>query len=291
MQYVIMDLEWNNAYNKAEHCFFNEVIEIGAVMLDETLEKIDEFRMFIKAKISKKLHTRVINLTHIQNEDIAGGKPFKTVMSEFSQWLGDSDTVVLTWGDTDLRVLIENFKFFEGLPYIPFLRKYANLQEYIQKYLNWPGNKQIGLSPAVEELNIDAHGLDQDRALTDSILSARCMKSIFDKEDFSPFVRVCNQEFYDRLLFKPYYISNLKSPLIDRKKLLCYCDECQKELTRTTQWEFKNQAFRAEFYCESCNKKFKYNVRFKKRYDSVSVRQTLLPAEPPQEESVCNTEQ
>lgn len=35
MQYIVMDLEWNNVYSIKRGGFMNEVIEIGAVRLDE----------------------------------------------------------------------------------------------------------------------------------------------------------------------------------------------------------------------------------------------------------------
>ena len=36
MNFVIFDLEWNNAYNYKAQTGMNEIIEIGAVMLDGT---------------------------------------------------------------------------------------------------------------------------------------------------------------------------------------------------------------------------------------------------------------
>lgn len=37
MSYVILDLEWNGSYSKVLHKFVNEIIEIGAVKLDDEL--------------------------------------------------------------------------------------------------------------------------------------------------------------------------------------------------------------------------------------------------------------
>ena len=50
MQFVVMDLEWNNTYCKKKKGFLNEIIEIGAVKLDENLNQVDTFSLFIKAK-------------------------------------------------------------------------------------------------------------------------------------------------------------------------------------------------------------------------------------------------
>ena len=108
MNYIIVDLEWNNTYCKKKNGFLNEIIEIGAVKLDENLQTVDTFSMFIKAQLGKKLHTRVKELTNITNDDISGGTPFSQAMALFRKWSSGEDNVILTWGDTDVRVLVEN---------------------------------------------------------------------------------------------------------------------------------------------------------------------------------------
>ena len=64
MYYIFLDLEWNNAYSKIHHRFVNEIIEIGAVKLDENLNECGRFDVFVKSRITKKLATRFKNLTN-----------------------------------------------------------------------------------------------------------------------------------------------------------------------------------------------------------------------------------
>ncbi len=49
VNYIIMDLEWNNTYCKKKKGFMNEIIEIGAVKLNSNLDIVDTFSVFIKA--------------------------------------------------------------------------------------------------------------------------------------------------------------------------------------------------------------------------------------------------
>ena len=63
MQYIILDLEWNTAFDKRRKEFVNEIIEFGAVKLDEHLEEVDTFSSFVKPVIEKKLTSRVRKLT------------------------------------------------------------------------------------------------------------------------------------------------------------------------------------------------------------------------------------
>lgn len=43
MQYIVADLEWNGAFSKKAHGYFNEIIEIGAVKLDSQLQPAGGF--------------------------------------------------------------------------------------------------------------------------------------------------------------------------------------------------------------------------------------------------------
>ena len=65
MNFIIFDLEWNNAYNYKLKRGMNEIIEIGAVKLDENLDVVDTFKQLIKPQLSRKLGSRFKNLTHI----------------------------------------------------------------------------------------------------------------------------------------------------------------------------------------------------------------------------------
>ena len=226
MNYIIMDLEWNNTYCKKKKGFINEIIEIGAVKLDEELNQVDTFSLFIKAQLGKKLHTRVKELTNISNDDISTGTPFSQAMSEFRKWSAGENNVVLTWGDTDVRVLVENFRYFNGINFVPFLKNYVNLQNYTQAFLNISKADQIGLSTAAEKLNINTEQYSLHRAIDDSFLTADIFRKIFNKQMIISYTHACDNAFYLKLSFKPKVITDINSPLIDRSKMKCLCDVC-----------------------------------------------------------------
>ena len=140
-----MDLEWNNTYAKKADGYINEIIEIGAVKLDDELETVDTFSCIIRSQIGKKLRGSVKRLTHLTNDDISTGVPFTKAFSVFRKWVGTSETVVLTWGDGDIRVLIDNYKYLNGIRTIPFLSYYCDLQKYYQTKFKCDRSKQTGL--------------------------------------------------------------------------------------------------------------------------------------------------
>lgn len=101
MQFIIMDLEWNNAYCKKLKGYINEIIEFGACKVDKDFNVIDEFSVIVKAQVGKKLQGRVKALTHITNEDISNGVPFLkpfqcseigSVTMKMCSFLGETET-------------------------------------------------------------------------------------------------------------------------------------------------------------------------------------------------------
>lgn len=68
MYYVVMDLEWNNSFVKSTQKFINEIIEIGAVKLDEDLNAVGTFSEIIKPVISRKLRSRIKILRILQTK-------------------------------------------------------------------------------------------------------------------------------------------------------------------------------------------------------------------------------
>ncbi len=277
MNYIIMDLEWNNAYCKKKSGFLNEIIEIGAVKLDSSLNVVDTFSMFVKAQLGKKLHSRVKELTNITNDDISKGTPFSQAMSMFRKWSSGSDNVVLTWGDTDIRVMIENFKYFNGISFIPFLSNYVNLQKYAQAFMNISKAEQIGLSAAAEKLEIDLSAYSLHRALDDSILTADIFKKIYNRHMLQSYMLVCDSSFYSKITFKPKVITDINSPLIDKSKMCCLCDTCGCKCERISDWRLMNQSFRAVFFCKKCKRKIRFSIRFKEYYDRVDIKSSSVP--------------
>lgn len=276
MHFVIIDLEWNNTYGRKTKSFINEIIEIGAIMLDEKLAEVSRFSCFIKSQIGKKLRGSVKELTHITKEDLDGGMPFTKALSELRRWIGGRENTVVTWGDGDIRVMIENYRYLNGLEVIPFLTNYADLQGYFQRVMKTSPARQVGLSAAAEMLGINVEGYSLHRAVDDCELTAECFRRLYDKKLFFEHIKKCDHDFYGRLSFKPYIISNINSTLVDKTKLSYICESCGEPAERISEWKFSSRFFKALFYCPNCNERIKVGVCFKKLYDSVEIKKTSV---------------
>ncbi len=118
MQYIVMDLEWNqpisyssSAYKNVGEKLIFELIQIGAVKLDENLEVVDTFTQLIKPVYYVRLHPRIKRITHISQEELDDAPPFMEALKKFADFCGQ-DYALLTWGCDDVSVLEQNKRFF-----------------------------------------------------------------------------------------------------------------------------------------------------------------------------------
>lgn len=283
MQYVVVDLEWNGSYSKKAHGYFNEIIEVGAVKVSESLEVLEHFQTTIRPVVSKKLSGIVTDLTNITAEDLEDGTTFTGMVKQFVRWLGTEPTVILTWSTTDLLVLMENCRYFYGREEIPGLAYYMDFQAYAQRRMAADGNQQLGLAKAGEMLGIPEDDMSLHRALDDSRLTAAILQKVYDRESFLTAIQPVDEEFYRRITFKVTVIKDLDDPLVKRSELCFNCPECGQNMKRKGNWRFRNRAFCAEFACRRCDKRYTGRVQYRLKYEGVEVRKKLNEVRPPEE--------
>lgn len=280
MEYIILDNEWHTPYCKINGKCINELIEIGAVKLDENLNEISRFSVLIKSTFTQKLSTRFQRLTNITTKEmLQKGMTFDQAVDLYRDWAGN-DAITMTWSNSDLYVLLENFRLRRRINTVPIIAKYLDLQKYVQNEMIKRGSNitsQVSVSNMAIMLGIPIDGIGLHRALDDSLLCAEMLRKVYDKERLLSYVIDTSiPDYYARLTFKAYIIRDINSPLINKKKMEFNCDKCGNEAKRMTSWSFKGHSFRAEFSC-SCGYKFIGRVTFKKYYDKVVVKRSAVP--------------
>ena len=82
MNYIVLDLEWNQGSGRAEASeeLQFEIIEIGAVCLNEEGVIVGEFSRLIKPQIYHEMHKITSRLIHLQMQELEQGEPFCEVM-------------------------------------------------------------------------------------------------------------------------------------------------------------------------------------------------------------------
>lgn len=271
MNFIILDLEWNSTFNKKTKSYFNEIIEFGAVKCDKNLTIIDTFSSLVRYQVGKKLNSVVTELTSIKDENLSDARPYMNVVSKFKRWAGE-DTLILTWGTSDILTLIENCKYFSGCQKIPFLERYCDLQKYCESLIYNDSKDQIGLNTAADILSVDSSGMEHHRALDDSLLALAIMKRLYPQNPINKFVENANiAEFYRKATFKTSIISDISHPLVTNKSLIFTCEKCGGEAQRLSKWQFRNKRFVSDFHCPSCGYDFSGRIQLKEKYEGLVV--------------------
>lgn len=273
LNYIIFDLEWNTAYNYASNHPLNEIIEIGAVKLDSKLNIVDTFKQLIKPTVSKKLTGRCKSITGITNEQLTNeGIPFEAALKDFSRWSGRENSIFMSWSNSDLYALCANFKAFLGTYEIDFIKKYCDVQKYCMSFIENEENKnQIALSKCAEifEINVDPEKLH--RALFDCYVTAECIKKVYDREKLKDYITDCDCAFFNRLMYKPWFITEAKTENFDLECVDVFCPECNSKLNIIRRFGNINNTFKNIGKCKKCKIKYWVYIRAKKTYDDVLV--------------------
>lgn len=288
MNYILLDLEWNGAPLYKTGGYFNEIIEIGAVKLDSDLKQISNFQMLVKPSVHKKLTGRVKRLTHISNDEVRAALNFRQTYARFEQWVGEEDNCFLSWGTGDILVLQENLEYF-GMPeHIPSMKHYCDAQELCQRKLGIDRAKQPGLSAVAEQLGVACAEMDMHRALDDSIVTAMCVIKVWDEPLFKELCHTADGDFWGRLLFKPYYIYDIRNSRIKPEMLVQSCPDCGTELERFGEPVSRNRHLNICYHCPQCERDMIGRHQFKVRYDGLEHKVSWREMPKPEEESAEN---
>lgn len=174
MTYIAVDFEWNQAQSSKQAMILEdgnklsgEIIQIGAVKLNENLEVESVFKTEIKPEVYTEMNGKVSELTGITAETLKNAPPFSQCIKSFEEWC-EPNAVFLTWGVDDIRILKQNCNI-NGIN-SDFCNTWYNLQVFFNMQTG-TGSKQKSLSTAVEYFNIQ-NTLKAHDALNDARYTA-----------------------------------------------------------------------------------------------------------------------
>jgi len=179
-EFVIVDLEatcYDNKDTTKPTDFRNEIIEIGAVKLDETGKEIDRFGKFARPLKHPVISKFCNELTTITQEDIDYADELGDVLVQFFDWCNGATLV--SWGFYD-RSQLEKDLIANDLEYL--LENIEGHQSL--KHLHGEWNKLrkggIGLGGAIkfEKLTFDGQ---PHRGIDDAINIANIFRKYIDR--------------------------------------------------------------------------------------------------------------
>lgn len=277
MNYIVFDLEWNQSNSGLEEEIKDipfEIIEIGAVKLDENFQIKDRFQRLIKPKIYHEMHYVTKNLIHIKMEELENEKYFPEVMEDFLDWCGE-DYIFCTWGPIDLTELQKNMKFYQ----MPLLAdgpiKFYDVQKLFS--IGFEDKKtRRALEHAVDVLQIEKD-IPFHRAFSDAYYTAKVLSRVdapvLNNYSFDVFVAPKSKKEEVKIIFDNYmkHISrgfhDKAEVLSDREIMSVKCYICKKNVKRKVKWFSLNGKHYYSAGCCDVHGYIKAKVRMRKSED------------------------
>ncbi len=188
MQYIVIDLEWNQPLNHQNRVYREvgdrlifEMIQIGAAKLNSAMEITDTISIPIHPTCYLKIHPRIARMTHLGEAELEDAPLFADALAEFVAWCerDGEEYTLLTWGCDDVSVLQQNLDFFDCHPALPPLCDIQHLFSDVHKLQN-----RMGLQSAMEMEQIPAEeGRDFHNAMNDAYYTARVFQHMPHPED------------------------------------------------------------------------------------------------------------
>lgn len=196
MYYIFVDFEMNPV-SKDEKEFKekcpSEIIEVGAVILDEKYTEISTFKRYVKPEHNETISRKCEELTGISNDILERSKTFSYVLSEFIVWCvdnaGKNAYEIYAWSENDLEQMKNEIRAKNINMNIDIKWMLNNWKDYQRKFCDLIGLKNpISLSRAIEAVNIDSRGQAHD-ALYDAINTSEIFRAVHNKRKYDSTIK------------------------------------------------------------------------------------------------------
>ena len=172
MNFIVFDLEatcWETTQEAAGKT--QEIIEIGAVKLDENGRVIETFSKFVRPVVHSQLSNFCTKLTTITQVDVNRAALYIDIIEEFKNWIGlydDEEYLLCSWGLFDQKALIRNCTVHNLDS--EWTKPHINLKEQYPKITST--YRPIGLKAAVIKEGFEWDGVHH-RGISDAINLAK----------------------------------------------------------------------------------------------------------------------
>ena len=280
MNYVIMDLEWNQSSTGQEEVsklLPFEIIEIGAIKLNRDRKMVDEFSELVKPQVYHEMHRVTRKLIHLQMEQLEQGQPFTDVMEQFRDWCGN-DYIFCTWGPLDLTELQRNIRYYHLEPLSDGPIKFLDVQKLFSIAYEDRKSRRT-LEYAIDYLDIEKD-IPFHRAFSDAYYTAKILslmnEEVLSNYSFDVFHLPKDKESEVHVVFDTYakYISRAfadKARVLEDKTVMgtkCYL--CHKGLRKKIRWFSPNgKHYYSVSYCDK-HGYMKAKIRIRKTDDGAA---------------------
>lgn len=180
MRIIVLDLEASKHKFRGGHC---EILEIGAVKLDENLKTLAKFKALVKPRMRYNLKNLELDgEIRISKTSIENGGDITNKMNNFVKWINyrrhpcDNDYVIATWSNSDIQILIDNYSVTQYD--LSWMKNYINVQKCFDDFIG--AKRQTSLVNACKIIDKAGISVFNHRALSDAQLTAMVLKYLIN---------------------------------------------------------------------------------------------------------------
>ena len=179
MNYLVVDFEFT-FYKRPvgrPQAFFPEIIEVGAVKLDENLKEYGKLQNFVKPHFFPNHAKDAMDFCMITEKDIKKGITFSVMLEKLTDMYEADKTLFVAWGDSDYKVLAqgcERHKLDNPIREDDYL-------DLAEAYKFWTGTENTpSLKTAIMEMECVADGLAHT-AFDDAYNTGKVLAKMLEK--------------------------------------------------------------------------------------------------------------
>lgn len=198
MRYVVVDLEMNkldNQYTEEKKICNQEIIEIGAVMLDNGHQEISRFKTYVKPQYSEEIRDIITKLTGITTKMVKDAPVFEDAVKQFFGWCFsyDGECQVQAWSDSDLHQILAEIALKHYVINKEEQELIDNWMDFQNEYIVKLGlGRVVSLEKALNYAGIEFQGKQHD-ALDDAKNTADLFKIIRDSSLFEEHLHIVKE--------------------------------------------------------------------------------------------------
>lgn len=149
MKHIVIDLEMNaldRKFKEEKAICGREIIQIGAVLLDDQYQEIGYFNTLVKPQYNERIESKFEKMTGIKTEMVQNAPFFKDAIEQFFSWCHsiNEEIHIYQWSESDYEQITKEL----ALKRICLSSVNAGLLQEFQDFQKEYGEK-LGLSRAV----------------------------------------------------------------------------------------------------------------------------------------------
>ncbi len=184
MVHIVIDLEMNpvkREFKDVRRYMLDEVIEFGAVKLDEHYVSIEEFQCYVRPEFGE-ITKHITKLTGITSEIVEDKSTFAEAFGKFFDWIGTWDMKIYSWSSSDIKQLKSECSYkLPNFDIDRLERQWIDVQKEFDDRIGLHSN--LALKHAVGAMNRNFEGT-QHTALADAANTASILSLMQDDEIF-----------------------------------------------------------------------------------------------------------